>query len=332
MQKLVSLGEILMRLTCENYLRFSQADRFEVVYGGSEANVLITAATFGKRSDFVTVVPDNELGTTAVSDLKINEVGTSNIQYRGERIGLYFMERGAINRSGKVLYGRTNSAFSELKREWFNWEEILKDCDWFHWSGITPAVSKNAADVCRDAIETAAKMDITISADLNYRANLWQYDVDPQQIMSEFVAKSDLLLAGKYACEQFFGLETNGINNTELSEKLIQKFPKLSKIAITNRVEINASHHKWSAFLYSDSKEFTSDTYEIFPIVDRVGTGDSFMGALIYALQNYDEQTALEFATSASSLKHTIHGDFNRVSKEEVIKVMKGDRAGRISR
>lgn len=321
-----------MRLTCENYLKFSQADRFEVVYGGSEANVLITAATFGKRCDFVTVVPDNELGVTAVHDLKINDVGIDNIQYRGDRLGLYFMERGAINRSGKVIYGRTNSAFSELQREWFNWKEILKDCDWFHWSGITPAVSKNAADVCRDAIETAASMGIMISADMNYRANLWQYDVDPQEIMTEFVANSNLLLAGKYASEQFFGLETDGLNNTELSEKLITKFPKLSKIAITNRKEINASHHKWSAFLHSGSKEYTSDTYEIFPIVDRVGTGDSFMGALIYGLQNYDEQKALDFATAASSLKHTIHGDFNRVSKEEVLKVMEGDRAGRISR
>lgn len=332
MQKLVSLGEILMRLTCENYLRFSQADRFEVVYGGSEANVLITAATFGKRSDFVTVVPDNELGKTAISDLKINDVEIDNVQFRGDRLGLYFMERGAINRSGKVIYGRTNSAFSELRREWFNWEEILKDCDWFHWSGITPAVSKNAADVCRDAIETAARLGIMISADLNYRANLWQYDVDPQDIMIELVSKSDLLLAGKYACEQFFGLETDHMSNTELSETLIRRFPKLSKIAITNRKETNASHHNWSAYLHSGSKDFTSDTYEIFPIVDRVGTGDSFMGALIYGLLNYDEQKALDFATAASSLKHTIHGDFNRVSKEEVLKVMKGDRAGRITR
>lgn len=332
MQKLVSLGEILMRLTCENYLRFSQADRFEVSYGGSEANVLITATNFGKTSDFVTVVPDNELGQTAVSDLKINKVGINNIQHRGDRLGLYFMERGAINRSGQVIYGRTNSAFSELEKEWFDWEEILKDCDWFHWSGITPAVSESAANVCRDAIETAAKMGITISADLNYRANLWQYEVDPQKIMTEFVAKSDLLLAGKYACKQFFSLETDNITDIELSKKLIGKFPNLSKIAITNREEINASHHKWSAFLCSNSQYYTSDTYEIFPIVDRVGTGDSFMGALIYGLQNYDEQKALEFATAASSLKHTIHGDFNRVSKEEVLKVVKGDRAGRISR
>lgn len=332
MQRLVSLGEILMRLTCVNNLRFSQADKFEVSYGGSEANVLITAANFGKRAEFVTVLPDNELGRSAVSDLKIHNIGIENILFKGEKLGSYFMERGAINRSGKVIYNRANSAFSELEREWFNWKEILKDCDWFHWSGITPAISQNAADVCRDAIETASAMGITISADLNYRANLWKYKAEPQEIMSEFVAKSDLLLAGNYACEQFFNFEIKGVGNKELTGKLIEKFPNLKRIAITNREEINASHHKWSAFLYSESTHFNSDIYEIFPIVDRVGTGDSFMGALIYGLQNYDEQKALDFATAASSLKHTIPGDFNRVSKEEVLKVVEGDRAGRISR
>ncbi|UJH90658.1 sugar kinase [Antarcticibacterium sp. 1MA-6-2] len=272
MQKLVSLGEILMRLTCENYLRFSQAEKLEVGYGGSEANVLISAANFGKPSEFVSVLPNNDLGKAAVADLILNDVGTTNIIYRGEKLGSYFMERGAINRSGKIIYDRAYSAFSEIQREWFNWREILKDCDWFHWSGITPAVSKNAADVCRDAIKTAAEMGITISADLNYRANLWQYDVDPQEIMTEFVQQSHILLAGNFPCEKFFALQTEGLNNEELTKLLIDKFPNLEKIVVTNRKEINASHHTWSAFLFSNSKGYTSDTYEIFPIVDRVGT------------------------------------------------------------
>ncbi|GHA36740.1 2-dehydro-3-deoxygluconokinase [Salinimicrobium marinum] len=332
MQKLVSLGEILMRLTSENNLRFSQADKFEVVYGGSEANVLITAANFGLNTDLVTVLPDNDIGRTAVSDLKINEVGTGNILFEKGRLGLYFLEQGAVNRSSKVIYDRKNSAFSEINREWFNWEEILKDCDWFHWSGITPAISQNAADVCRDAIETAAAMGITISADLNYRANLWQYESDPPETMKEFVAKSDILLAGHYACQQFFDLRTKDGSNKELAERLKEKFPKLKKIAVTNRKEINASHHKWSASLFNGSDVLESDLYDIFPIVDRVGTGDSFMGALIYGFQNYDDQKALDFATAASSLKHTIPGDFNRVTKEEVLKLVEGDRSGRISR
>ncbi len=332
MQKLISLGEILMRLSCENHLRFSQANKLEVVYGGSEANVLITAANFGLNADFVTVLPDNDLGRTAVSELKINEVGTGNILFKNGRLGLYFLEQGAVNRSSKVIYDRANSAFSEINRAWFNWEEILKDCDWFHWSGITPAISQNAADVCRDAIETAFGMGIKISADLNYRANLWQYESDPQEIMKEFVAKSDILLAGHYACQQFFDLRTKDGSNKELAARLKEKFPKLKKIAITNRKEINASHHKWSASLFNGSEVLESELYDIFPIVDRVGTGDSFMGALIYGLQNYDDQKALDFATAASSLKHTIPGDFNRVTKEEVLKLVEGDRSGRISR
>lgn len=332
MQKLVSLGEVLMRLTCENHLRFSQSNKFEVVYGGSEANVLITAANFGKPADLVTVVPDNDFGKASVSNLKINNISTHNVKYKGDKLGLCFLERGAVNRSSKIIYDRSNSAFSDIKRVWFNWKEILKDCDWFHWSGITPAISKNAAQVCLDAVETAEKMGITISADLNYRENLWKYHVDPSEIMTKLVSKSSVLLAGNYACKQFFGIQTKDSSNKILTEKLIKKFPKLKTIAITNRVEINASHHKWSAFLYNGKKTLNSETYDIFPIVDRIGTGDSFMGALIYGLQNHEDQMALDFATAASCLKHTILGDFNQVNKEEVIKLMKGDRSGRINR
>lgn len=332
MQKLVSLGEILMRLSCEDHLRFSQAQRYEVVYGGSEANVLITAANFGKPAEFVTVVPDNDLGKASVSGLKTNDIGTKNILYKGDRLGLYFLEQGAINRSSKVIYDRAGSAFSQIEREWFNWESILKDCDWFHWSGITPAISEKAALVCRDAVETADRMGITISADLNFRGNLWQYEVSREAVMRELVAKSDILLAGKYACLQFFGMEAEDNSEKKLAEMLADEFPKLKKLTITNREELSASHHRWSANLYNGSEFLSSPTYDIFPIVDRVGTGDSFMGALIYGLENYDDQKALDFATAASCLKHSIAGDFNRVSREEVLKLTEGDRTGRISR
>ena len=332
MPKLVSLGEILMRLTCEDHLRFSQAGKFEVVYGGSEANVLISAANFGLDSNFVSVLPDNDFGKAAVADLKIHDIGTGDIVFKGDRLGLYFLERGAINRSAKVIYDRTNSAFSEIKKEWFDWEEILLDCDWFHWSGITPALSQNAADVCLEAVKAAEKMGITISADLNYRGNLWNYDVKPGEIMTELVSRSNILLAGHYACKQFFRIEAKENSNAELFEKLTGKFPKLQKIAITNRIERNASHHQWSASLFTERKILNSEVYDLFPIVDRVGTGDSFMGALIYGLKSFDEQKALEFATAASSLKHTISGDFNRVTREEVLKLVDGDRSGRINR
>ena len=330
MQKLVSLGEILMRLTCEDHLRFGQTGKFNVFYGGSEANVLISAAGFGKTADFVTVLPKNEFGEASLRELKGNKIGTDFTILKGDRLGLYFLEKGAINRSAKVIYDRENSAFALAKRDWFNWEEILKDCDWFHWSGITPALSQAAADICRDAVETAEKMGINISADLNYRGNLWKYNSDPSTVMADLVAKSDILLAGHYACQQFFGFKKG--TNKDLSEQLTKKFPKLKKIAITNREEISASHHKWFASLLSGSCELNSPVYNLYPIVDRVGTGDSFMGALIYGLQNYEDQKALDFATAASALKHTIEGDINRVTEEEVLKLVEGDRSGRISR
>lgn len=330
MQKLVSLGEILMRLTCEDHLRFGQTGKFNISFGGSEANVLLSAAGFGKGSRFVTVLPGNEFGKAAFSHLQENGVHTDHVLLRGDRLGLYFLERGAINRAAKVIYDRENSAFSLARKEWFNWETILKDCDWFHWSGITPALSQNAADICLDAIDTAVRMGITISGDLNYRENLWQYESDPGAVMSKMVAKSDILLAGHYACEQFFGFEEG--TNAHLFKQLTGKFPKLKKIAITNREEINASHHKWSASLFSESSEYNSIVYDLYPIIDRVGTGDSFMGALIYGLQNYEEQKALDFATAASALKHTIEGDVNCVTKDEVLKLVEGERSGRISR
>ncbi len=332
MKKLVSLGEILLRLSPRDNLRFSQATAFETVYGGSEANVLISAANFGKASEFISVVPDNDLGKAAISELKLNEVGVKNIKFRGDRLGLYFLEKGAINRGSKVIYDRENSSFSNIQANWFDWDEIFENCDWFHWSGITPAVSENAAEVCKKAVEKAEEKGITISGDLNYRGNLWQYKVDRKNVMSELVSRTHVLLAGHYACKQFFDMEAENNSGKELSQKLKNQFPKLEKIAITNREELNASHNKWSAQLFSEDITYESAQYDIYPVVDRVGAGDSFMGALIYGLQQYDLQKALDFAVAASCLKHSISGDINRVSREEVLKLAEGDRTGRISR
>ncbi|WP_037316947.1 sugar kinase [Salegentibacter sp. Hel_I_6] len=332
MKKLVSLGELLMRLSCEDAHRFSQVNNFKVVYGGSEANVLITAANFGLETEFISVLPENDLGKSALNDLRNNKVGLNHIKFQGNRLGLYFLETGAINRPGKVIYDRENSAFSAIDPKDFNWDEIFEGCNWFHWSGITPAISANAAKVCLQALEVAKSKGIKISGDLNYRGNLWQYEgANPKEIMSELVEKTDVLLAGSYACSQFFDIK-NAQNNTELSKALAEKFPSLEKIAITNRNELNASHHKWSADLFTGSTLLSSSEYDIYPIVDRVGAGDSFMGALIYGLQHFDNQRALDFATAASCLKHSIIGDFNRVSKEEVLELIEGDGSGRIKR
>lgn len=332
MKKLVSIGELLIRLSCEDATRFSQVNNFKVVYGGSEANVLISAANFGLNTEFVSVLPENDLGKASLNDLKINKVGLNHIKFLGNRMGLYFLETGAINRPGKVIYDRENSAFSAIDPNDFNWDEIFEDCNWFHWSGITPAISANAAQVCMQAIKVAKSKGIKISGDLNYRGNLWKYDgANAKEIMSQLVGETDILLAGAYACSQFFGIK-DAQNNTELSKVLTEKFPSLEKIAITNRKELNASHHKWSADLFTKLTLLSSSEYDIYPIVDRVGAGDSFMGALIYGLQNYDDQKALDFATAASCLKHAIVGDFNRVSKEEVLELIEGDGSGRIKR
>lgn len=332
MKKLVSLGELLMRLSCEDALRFSQVNNFQVVYGGSEANVLISASNFGIETEFVSIVPDNDLGKSALRDLRTNKVGLSHVHFQGKRLGLYFLETGAINRPGKVIYNRAYSAFSEIDPNEFNWDDIFKDCDWFHWSGITPAISKNTAEVLSKAIETAKSKRIKVSGDLNYRGNLWQYEgADPQKTMNNLVSKTDVLLAGEFACRQFFDLK-NTQNNLELFNVLKDIFPSLQQIAITNREEINASHHKWSANLFDGSNLLSSKSYDIYPIVDRVGAGDSFMGALIYGLQNFEHQKALDFATAASCLKHSIVGDFNRVNKEEVLELIEGDGSGRIKR
>lgn len=332
MKKLVSLGELLMRLSCEDAHRFSQVNKFKVDYGGSEANVLITAANFGLNTEFISVLPENDLGESALKDLRINKVGLNHIKFQGNRLGLYFLEAGAINRPGKVIYDRADSAFSAIDPNDFNWDEIFKDCNWFHWSGITPAISENAAQICLRAVEFAKSKEIKISGDLNFRGNLWQYKgANPKEIMRQLVEKSDILLAGSYACNQFFDIK-DAKNNTELSNALKEKFSSLEKIAITNRKELNASHHKWSADLFTESALLSSSEYDIYPIVDRVGAGDSFMGALIYGFQHFDDQKALDFATAASCLKHAIVGDFNRVSKEEVLELIEGDGSGRIKR
>ncbi|MDX1469923.1 MAG: sugar kinase [Flavobacteriaceae bacterium] len=332
MKKLVSTGELLLRLSTQNHLRFSQAVNFDATFGGSEANVVINAACFGKPAEFVTVLPKNDLGNSALNQLKLCGVNVKNIVFKGDRLGLYFLENGVINRGSKVIYDRQNSSFSNIQAEWFDWDDIFDGCDWFHWSGITPAISADSAEFLQIVLKKAVERNITISGDLNYRGNLWGYAVDRQKVMSELVSRTNVLLAGHYACEQFFNIKTNNYEGNELSSKLMKRFPLLQKVAITNRKEINASHNKWNAEMHTQDQIYKSQEYDIYPVVDRVGAGDSFMGALIYGLQKYDQEKALNFAVAASCLKHSISGDINRVSEEEVLKLAEGDRSGRISR
>jgi 2-dehydro-3-deoxygluconokinase len=325
--KVVTFGEIMLRLATPGYLRFAQATELEATFGGGEANVAVSLTNYGIPASFVTSLPKNDLGDAAIANLKSLDVDTSMIVRSGDRIGIYFLESGAVSRGSKVIYDRANSSFAKLKKGSIDWDKVFQDVNWFHWTGITPAVSEGAADVCLEACEAAAKKGITISTDLNYRNKLWKWGKT----------------AGEVA-DMVFGIKPEGVDVTSghvegaafesVGKQLMAKFPKAKKVIITLRGSISASHNSWSGVLWNGKKLIEAPTYQITHIVDRVGGGDSFMGGLIYGLLTYpdNDQKALDFAVAASCLKHTIKGDFNRVTVDEVEKLMTGDGSGRVSR
>ena len=314
-KKVITFGEIMLRLATPDYLRFCQSDKLNATFGGGEANVAVSLANYGIATEFVTRLPKNDIARACVMDLRKYGVGTSHIVYGGDRLGIYFLETGAVARASKVVYDRAHSAISEIQPGMVNWEEVFKDASWFHWTGITPAISQGAADACLEAIQVANRMGIPVSCDLNYRKNLWKYGKTASEVMPELVAGCDVILGNEEDAEKVFGIKpegfdvtaTNGeVNAAEFESvctQLMAKFPRAKKVIITH-------------------------------IVDRVGGGDSFMGGLIYGLLTYttDDQKALDFAVAASCLKHTIYGDFNQVTVDEVEKLMGGDASGRVSR
>ena len=340
-KKVVTFGEIMLRLATPGYQRFSQATEFTATFGGGEANVSVSLANYGMESEFVTRLPQNDIARSCEMDLHKHGVKTDHIIYGGDRLGIYFLETGAVARASKVVYDRAHSAIAEIKPGMIDWDEVLKGADWFHWTGITPALSQGAADACLEAIRAANRLGVTVSCDLNYRKNLWKYGKQASEIMPELVAGCDVILGNEEDAEKVFGIkpegfdvaQTNGeVNAAEFESvctQLMKRFPRAQKVIITLRGSINANHNTWGGVLYSGGK-----LYDITHIVDRVGGGDSFMGGLIYGLLTYtgDDQKALNFAVAASCLKHTIYGDFNLVTVEEVEKLMSGDASGRVSR
>lgn len=346
MKKVVTFGEIMLRLATPGYLRFTQAGEFTATFGGGEANVAVSLSNYGIPTDFVTRLPENDIAKACVMDLRKYGVGTSNIIYGGDRVGIYFLETGAVARASKVVYDRANSAISEIKPGMVDWEKVFEGAQWFHWTGITPALSQGAADACLEAIKVANKMGITVSCDLNYRKNLWKYGKKASEVMPALVEGCDVILGNEEDAEKVFGIKPEGFDVTatagevnaqefeSVCTQMIKRFPRAKKVIITLRGSINANHNTWGGVLYDGSKLYASRRYDITHIVDRVGGGDSFMGGLIYGLITYtgDDQKALEFAVAASCLKHTIYGDFNMVSVDEVEKLMGGDASGRVSR
>lgn len=343
-KKVVTFGEIMLRLATPGYQRFSQATELKATYGGGEANVAVSLANYGLDASFVTRLPENDLGKACKMDLQKYGVHTDAIAHGGDRLGIYFLETGAVARASKVVYDRAHSAFSQVEKGMFNWDEILEGADCFHWTGITPAVSQGAADACLEAIQAANRKGITVTCDLNYRKNLWKYGKTAAEVMPELVAGCDIVLGNEEDAEMVLGIKPEGVDVTgghveaeayrSVSQQIMAQYPRVKKVITTLRGSVNANHNSWSGVLYDGENLFEAPTYQITHIVDRVGGGDSFMGGLIYGLLTYegDDQKALNFATAASCLKHTIHGDFNLVTVDEVEKLMGGDASGRVSR
>jgi len=342
--RIVTFGEIMLRLATPEHQRFSQATSFCASFGGGEANVAVSLANYGLQADFVTRLPDTDIGRSVLMDLRKHSVGTDNIIFGGDRLGIYFLETGSVSRPSKVVYDRSHSSVSEIKPGMIDWEKIFSGADWFHWTGITPAISQGAADTCMEAIKAAKKAGVTISCDLNFRKNLWKWGSTAKQVMPAMVEYCDVILGNEEDAEKVFDIKPDKADvssgKVESSEfesvchKLKDKFPGAGKIIITLRGSLSADHNTWSGILFNGKNFFNAPVYQITHIVDRVGGGDSFMGGLIYGLLIYkdDDQKALNFAVAASCLKHTIHGDFNLVSVSEVEQLMKGDSSGRVVR
>lgn len=345
-KKIITFGEIMLRLATPANLRFCQTNDYVATFGGGEANVAVSLANYDMETEFVTRLPKNDIARACEKELHKYNVGTRHIVYGGERLGIYFLETGAVARASKVVYDRAHSAIAEIRSGMINWEDVFKDACWFHWTGITPAISQGAAEVCLEAVRMAGKMGVTVSCDLNYRKNLWKYGKTAAEVMPDLVVGSDIVLGNEEDCEKVFGIRPNHFDVTatngevdaaqfeSVCRQMQQRFPRAKKVIITLRGAINANHNTWGGVLYTGGQLYQSRRYDITHIVDRVGGGDSFMGGLIYGLLAYpdDDQKALDFAVAASCLKHTVYGDFNQVTVEEVEKLMQGDASGRVSR
>jgi len=343
MPRVVTFGEIMMRLATKRFERFSQASELEMTFGGGEANVAVSLAHFGVDARFVTAIPANPIGDACVGYLRRFGVDTSSIVRQGDRLGIYYLETGAAQRPSVVVYDRAHSAIAEIRRGDIDWDAALDGAEWFHWTGITPAISEGAADVCLEGILAAKAKGLTISADLNYRKKLWKWGKPAGEVMAGLIQHCDIAVANEEDAEKVFGIAAPGANveggqvgapaYEAVARQLMERFPSLSKVAITLRGSLSASHNTWSGLLYADGAVYVGPVYDIAHIVDRVGGGDSFCAGLIYSLLGgRAPQQAIDFAVAASCLKHSIHGDMNLVTACEVETLLKSGGSGRVQR
>ncbi len=341
MAKVVTLGEIMLRLSSPGQKRFVQSDFLDVVYGGGEANVAVSAANYGHEAYFVTKVPKHEIGQCAVNALRRYGVHTDFIARGGDRLGIYFLETGASMRASKVIYDRAHSSIAEADTSDFDFDEIMKGAAWFHWSGITPAISDKAAELTRLACEAAKRHGVTVSVDLNFRKKLWTKE-KAQSIMKPLMKYVDVCIGNEEDAELCLGFKPDADVSAGKTDAAGYKgiFTAMAKefefkyVISTLRESFSATHNGWKAMIYNGKEFYESKRYDINPIIDRVGGGDSFAGGVIHGLLTYpdDQGAALEFAVAASALKHTIPGDFNLVSADEVATLAGGDASGRVQR
>lgn len=340
MSKVVTFGEIMLRLSTDSHLRFEQAKAFTATYGGGEFNVAVSLANYGVDAEFVTRIPNNEIGTCALKEMRKMNVESKNVVFGGERLGIYFLETGAGSRASNVVYDRAHSAMATLEKGTINWEKVFEGATWFHWSGITPAISQTAADACLEAINVAHKLGLTISCDLNYRSKLWEYGKTPSEVMPELLQLTNIILGDIDTAYFMLGQAKVNPNYQEekslpvLYNKLFDLCPNLKTVATTLRYSVSASHQRIGGILYDKNAIFSSVVREATPVVDRVGSGDAFMGGLIYGLVKHPEnkQRIVDFAVAACSLKHSIAGDYNLVTLKEVENMIDGDGNALVSR
>lgn len=331
MAKLVTFGEVMMRLTPPGKKKLIQTDTLHITYGGAEANVSCALAHWGYPAAHVTAFPDNALGHAATANLRKLGVDTQFIQHGEGRLGLYFVEAGAMNRATALTYDRLPSAFSAIQADTFDWENILEGVEWFHWTGITPAISQGAADSLMEALNVANKKGIQVSADINYRMGLWQYGKTPADVLGPLVEKSNIVVAAASDTESIFGI--SGADYASLAHNLKQRFPRMQHLLASRRTGISADHNTLSGIYWNGSAVFESKTHDVDNIIDRIGSGDSFISGFIYAhFQGYTDQEKIDFAAAAAVLKHSIEGDHNLASVQEIRNLMSGETGGRVKR
>lgn len=333
--KVVTFGEVMMRLSPPGHALIAQSDALEILYGGGEANVAIALSYLDVHASHVTCFPDTRVGRAAAQYLRKHLVDTSDIVYAHDHLGLYFLEKGAIHRPSEIVYQRAGSAFSRIEAETFDWKEILTDADWFHWTGITPAVSEGAARSLQAALSVCGELGIKVSADFHSRSSLWKYGIQPREIMPSLIQQTHVAITSVYDISRYVKntFDPSSLNFTQAASLLMEEYQGLEIVADKTRTMVNASHNKLSGMVWDGVRLSQSQEYDLVPIVDRVGTGDAFAAGLIYGLRAFNDlEKSINFATAACALKHTVEGDANMVSYQQVFALMNGNTTARIVR